>query len=929
MPTLNYDGSSFIWNTRRLWLVGANLEYALLAPERWSSAIASLKQMGINTIRASVPWCLHEISRDRFRFDHALDLAAFTGECTAQGMHLVLRIGPVVGEPFDCGGIPAWISAEQGAQSRQVNEVVMGRTSKFFQAIAAQVAPLQATIAQRNAGFGGGRAQDGGALLAVQIEQGWNCGNEKVGVAYHAELLRFVRECGFTVPVLTNNGLWISVQGCIEIWEGWNDLFSHLRQLQTVQPNAPRLIEIREEVAKSEGMHPQQHETANRGVNTGNSAVYSTSKLKRVQKEKSLIRTTSAWPIGMEFLSRMGQILAAGGQPILPGVQRTDRSNAVPALLDAGGRPNPALRSLRRMVSFANHFGHVYAEANASRQTSVQAPDALQPGGFSVIVVEGRAGRVNFVFRGADKADGERIDATTLITKEGGRLHVQLGDAPVGWYLFDVSLHGRATLDWCNLSPFALIDQSMLVLQGPAGATGALSMNGGELHFQIPQPHSAEKPLVIKHQGMVIVVCNQQQIDATVVLHNSLVVGAERVLSDGSVQLANGFTRAVRVLSDGVMKSAPIAKLVKPTAKAFDQWQTASCQDHTRGVSDRFAPMKGAASLTACGAYTGWGWYRLQWKQGKSALFMPGARGFMQAWLDAKSLGALHEQSLPLKVAAGSRTLVVLARQGGQSAATASAGRATGISNAPHGVELMSCTTQVVKAAMHDPFKSTAFIAGYAPGEPMSAHAVRLQLQHRRKESIVLDASGESIHALVVLNGNPHAVIDWRSELGDCLVLPITTREAPKIGLQPGKNEVLLIPFKSQPAEVQRMAKKIRVFNSLQILEGKQAQWSFARWQPPLADGGAWSQAKAVNGNEPRWFQTTFKMPTLTDAPIALRCDGLSRGDILLNDQLVGSYDLADGRDVVELPREKMLNLNTLVIFDLQGRMPTAVRLLG
>jgi hypothetical protein len=137
-----------------------------------------------------------------------------------------------------------------------------------------------------------------------------------------------------------------------------------------------------------------------------------------------LDKRAGGWTIGMDFLSRMGQILAAGGQPILPGVQRTDRSNAVPALLDAGGRPNPALRSLRRMVSFANHFGHVYADADASLQTTVQAPDALRPGGFSVIVVEGNAGRVNFVFRGPDSAKGERFDETSLITADGARLQV-------------------------------------------------------------------------------------------------------------------------------------------------------------------------------------------------------------------------------------------------------------------------------------------------------------------------------------------------------------------------------------------------------------------------------------------------------------------------------------------------------------------------
>ncbi|MFM7808636.1 MAG: beta-galactosidase, partial [Planctomycetota bacterium] len=115
MPTLTYDGQSFSWNGRRLWLVGVNLEYALLARERWHDAIASLRQMGFNTIRASVPWCMHEVRRGRFDFGGGLDLAAFARECRAQGMHLVLRVGPVVGEPFTCRGFaPGSLASHAG-----------------------------------------------------------------------------------------------------------------------------------------------------------------------------------------------------------------------------------------------------------------------------------------------------------------------------------------------------------------------------------------------------------------------------------------------------------------------------------------------------------------------------------------------------------------------------------------------------------------------------------------------------------------------------------------------------------------------------------------------------------------------------------------------------------------------------------------------
>ena len=904
MPSVSFDGQSFMWNGRRLWLVGANLEYSLVAPERWDTAIASLRQMGFNTIRASVPWCLHECRRGRFDFKGRLDVAAFLRACRGQGMHVILRIGPVVGEPFDGGGLPAWIAAETGRPIRQVHESFIGRVSALYQALAAEVKGMQATEAQRDGGFGDLKPSEGGSLLAVQIEHGWNCGNEAAGLSYHAELLRFARERGFTVPVLTCNGLWIGVPGCVEVWEGWSDLFPHLRQLQHVQPDAPRLVEIREEAAHAEGM---------------------------AKRSAASHRDAPTWPIGMDMLGRMGQILAAGGQPILPGVERTDRSNAVPALLDEGGRPNPQLRSVRRMVSFANHFGHVYADADGSRQVSVQAPDALQPGGFSVITVEGSAGRVNFVFRGPDGPRGERHDATSIISPEGGRLEVELGDAPVGWYLFGVSLHGKATLDWCNLSPWALIDRSLLVLQGPAGARAALSLDGGELQFTLPQAKAGAKPVVIRHQGMVVVGCNQQQIDAAVIDGRALVVGAERVHADGGVVLAEGFQQAFRVDGTGVTRpvSQPARALV-PKERAMSGWKTAVCTDLVQGRSDRFARIDGPASLGACGAYAGWGWYRLSWRQGSGGLMLPGVAGLMHGWIDGKPIGHMTELRVPLSVKAGPRTLTVLARQGGRSAAQASMGSQTGLAQAMHVVQPMAARTKVVTCAAQDPFKVAAFIPGLTPGQLQSAHAVSVSFTQKRAGTVLVDGGGMPVRALAVLNGQVTGLVDWKGQAGDTLVLMPVSKAEPRRGVRAGTNELLLVPLDPEGDHASALARRLRVYRSVQALDGQGSEWRFARWEPPHPGSPAWTDLKAgAKSPDPRWFMACMERPAKADGPVELLCHGLSRGHVLMNDTLVGGYDLPAGRDSVKLPAEGMRPSNTLVIFDAEGRSPAGVRVRG
>jgi hypothetical protein len=315
----------------------------------------------------------------------------------------------------------------------------------------------------------------------------------------------------------------------------------------------------------------------------------------------------------------------------------------------------------------------------------------------------------------------------------------------------------------------------------------------------------------------------------------------------------------------------------------------------------------------------------------------------MHGWLDGKPMGALSERSMPLKISAGQHALTALVRQGGRAAAAASAGEATGLSHPMHVVNPLSMKASVVEAPALDPFLASEFIQGHAAGRALSAHAVRVSLQQRRKEPIVLDAPGETVHALMVLNGKPHAVIDWKGAIGDAMVLELAIKSTPKIpgraGLQAGANEILLIPFHAERADVDRLAKSLRAFASVQVLDGEEARWAFAKWQPPMAGSHNWAPAKAAKGDDPRWFMTCFEGPgsngkhsskasqPASDLPVELSCAGLSRGHVFVNGELVGGYDLPAGRDSVTLPAERLGASNTLVIFDAEGRMPGGVRL--
>ena len=77
MPSVSYDSKSFFLDgaksgIRRLALVGASLEPAVLTPAGWTPMLRALRRAGCNAVAVRVPWSLHEPTPDRFDFEGAL-----------------------------------------------------------------------------------------------------------------------------------------------------------------------------------------------------------------------------------------------------------------------------------------------------------------------------------------------------------------------------------------------------------------------------------------------------------------------------------------------------------------------------------------------------------------------------------------------------------------------------------------------------------------------------------------------------------------------------------------------------------------------------------------------------------------------------------------------------------------------------------------
>ena len=146
------------------------------------------------------------------------------------------------------------------------------------------------------------------------------------------------------------------------------------------------------------------------------------------------------------------------------------------------------------------------------------------------------------IFISYDSADKERVRALA------GLLESQ------GWNVWWDQGLGR--LDYTNLCPFALVDRSILVLQGPAKAPVLLSIGGSSLEATVP---TGRTPLVREHKNITIVICNQEQIDETYCDSQAVYIGVGGFDREGSPVPGDGSTSAWKVTRDAGLEKITIA----------------------------------------------------------------------------------------------------------------------------------------------------------------------------------------------------------------------------------------------------------------------------------------------------------------------------------------------------------------------------------
>ena len=930
MAKVSYDGQSFSVDGQRVWLVSGAIDYLRVPRGLWRSRLRAAKQAGLNCIATDVFWNVHEPTEGEYDWGGEKDLRHFVELIGEEGMWCWLRPGPFVGAGVDNGGLPGWlhtVATDRKSGPMKVREgsaPYLGACSRYLGEVMRQVGNLQVTRpadaaagpAKPGAGplpgaaAGGFRGQGAGPILLMQAEHEWLCHNPDQEEGYLRQVVRYLTENGCTVPVTVCNQLWQEVDGTLHTWNASANLPADMRQLGVVQPDGPRVVgECATGTADRWGQERDGHTDA-------------AALLYRLAGALSAGAQINLHPFhgGTNLGFTAGRTVGPAGRETA--YSTTSHDGDTP-LGEAGGR-GEKYAATKRISTFASHFGQTFAHLDPHRQAAAIHPDGSDHP-MSVVHLRGERGDVVFLLRGA----ADKVTSTRILLPDGLSLPVELGDEPAAWLLLDTPLPGGNTLDYTNLRPFAAFTdhgRAVLVLFGPAGTTGLLSLNDAPAEIDVP---ADKTPAVLDLDGVTVIVLNVAQADAAYLYKDGLAVGSNGLDDDGQPEPLKGWTTQHRVAPDGSVTPHKTSVTRKPVAPKLGPWTLAPTTAYIDGSADAYRPLKkGPLPLDRLGVPLGYGWYRVTLPGGGKAkreqVLIPDAGDRLHFFRDGKPEAFVGDGPggnglVPVAMTV-SGTMTVLADALGRACFGQHVGEEKGIASHLFAAKPVKLPKPEITAT---PGPDLFQLTGYAPfqrlGERRPAQTLTFPIKPSPRQPMVLDLHGFPVPALVTVNDEPFA--DYLGPAA-CNRLRLTldpTGDGPFTG---GTNAIRLILTDPLPDGV-KLADHLTLYQCTANLTAK-AEWAFAPFAAP--DDDAFTDAKPASGR-PTWYRTTFNGRD-GRCPLFLHPKGLSKGQIYLNGHNVGRYFMQTP-DKKAVPPQSLYYLpepwlhatkpNTLTLFDEHG----------
>ena len=914
MPTANFDARTLLIDGKRIWIVSGSMHFQRIPRDLWEERIRTAKAAGVNTIETPIFWNLIEPRPGTYDFKDNNDIKHFLSLLAKHNMYAIIRPGPFVGAGWDLGGLPAWLLNIADVKLRSPNQPFLEAVGKYFNALAKQIKTMQASVTL------------GGPLIMVQNESQWDCDDQLTATKYLGELARYLREAGFTVPKVNSNNLWQGVEGEIDGWTGEGDMFAIMRQLKAVRPDQPTVV-----------------------IDYG--------PLRRPIFGQHLDEPVD----GYTLQRQLGEIMSAGGQFNIAnfmsgtsfGFWAGQASAGEPcayaptydagALIDEHGRMTKAMGPVRRLLTFASSFSRVLAHTENATPPVVIDPvvdeEAIQ--GHIVNQMNGSQGNIIFIFS-PPKA---RAGTINLLLGDGSSLPVRLGSQRVHWCLTDYNISPRHTLDYTSLCAMHATE-STLVLFGPGGGIGEVSINSSPLVVEVPK---GRKPVAIMHEGICVVVVSEDVIDETFMVGSEVFAGVHGLTEDGlPIPSPNGKTHT-HITPDGKSKTSntkplenePGEKLPKIT---IGNWECAQTEEHTDGTSPRYAVIPGPADLSELGTPYGYGWYKIDISSssGKLKFAAPQSSDRLQFFLDGESVGMIGsgpaaDSTITLNLKSDSKNLVALADNTGRISGGSVMNEHKGLyGHLIEDIAFKAGKAKVVVGQPIDVLEYTTPVFGVRQGETTHHNRIQWSFKHLKKSSIHFEIPPINARLIIILNDEPIRLVG---------AMRRTQIELDNEATKRGNNVLEFALHLDSPSHEQadQLAEQIveKLIKEVNFIEGanvisEKSEWSFAKWEAPSEiDFDSVPKSKLGSSNTPCWWKTMFDAPS-ENLAIALDTTGLTKGQAYINGNALGRFfaSTPDGKAI-----EPTLELavpscwinkdapNELLIFDEHGASPAKVKL--
>jgi hypothetical protein len=906
MPAVSYDSKSFSIDGRRVWLVSGSIHYATVPRGLWRARIRAAREAGLNCIEVPVVWALHENDPGSFDFENDRDLRAFIKTVGEEGMYCVLRPGPYIGSGYDFGGLPAYLQGlsdkkSNRARYREDEPLFLEAVDRYFRALMEQVRDLQVSAPgpSGSASFhyppgsaaGGYQGEGGGPILLVQVEHAWECHDPEQ--LYLTRLVSMLRQHGCELPLTNANNLWQTTDGTLDTWRGGASLPAMSRQLAAVRPDAPPMIS-HFELTQSDT--PLDYRLA------------------------ALLGVGTQWNLSPFYT---GPKPAALGDAYAS--NRSEQPEESTVLHEDGSR-GEAYRALKRVGTFASQFGSLLAH----RDTSPAPAVSLNEKDHAVSILHHQSSQGEAIVLA--KSAKDKSKHTELLLTNGLTLDVPHAGQRAAWVLIDASLGGRTTLDYSSLSPWALMDRQLLVVFGPAGAEGVISIDGEHRSVTVP---TGKTPTVIEGDPIHLAVLNHEQIDAAYRHEAGLFIGCDGFDDDGKPRVLKGWGTQFTISTDGEVTRKRVSPPTPPAAPRLKAWQALSLKSLVDGNDPSYEAIDGPAPLGELAGSVGYGWYRFNTSKATAGKTLPPHQaGRLHLYQNGKLSQLLGENEgaerdpVTLKLDGVS---TVLADALGRCSAGQSVGQdPKGLADHLHYVKPIKAPKPVHdKQPAGDPFAVHGYVHhGRVQTAPIS-ESVSWMLKPESRKPIIVDIHGLNQAAVVSVNSEPIAYYD--PSCGGSLRCVLDPAESEAV--TGGKNEIkleLLEPL----ADGVRLDRCVTFYQSTGAATPSDG-WAFAPWSVPATDDDAWRPVPKSLPSQPSWLMCSFAVESL-DTPLVLQLDGMSKGQVVLNGHDLGRYwhQTREGKIVDATPRcylpEAWLKTdepNVLMLFDEHGRTPSKCKL--